>query len=424
MSQSGIGFRFQPLDKLWSYTKNFDTYASDWPFFVDDSVTRPDVLSLPILGINVEALESRNGNKQPIMYKGRILIHWRIILAVKQGDSFGEIVWRKYNSIQLVSRPRESKSLRELSKEELARRTNNDPGPDDLKAQGLNGWRITDDTIAKCIFDGHGDYDHAPEAEALIVVNSHTSIPCPQYRGLVPTSYILTKAMLLMEYIPDTLTLKDAWPSLSIWHKLRVVWTVRDYVRQLHNFQDPRCSVPGPLARPAGLTGGSIEPYPCRHVFFPSGLDMECPFEDKASFTEFVLGEALATPDAIQEVSPDRSRFPVDMSAKFVFCHGDLSMTNILLDKNGVIWLIDYDHSGFYPPWFEYIGMLYPAEIKGPTPWLWRTAVPLMTGAWFEHEDWLRRWTTLLQPKHHWDGITGNLYINGVLSSESDGPQS
>ncbi|KAF8298249.1 hypothetical protein DL93DRAFT_2068050, partial [Clavulina sp. PMI_390] len=258
--------------------------------------------------------------------------------------------------------------------------------------------RVTDDTIAKCISRGHGDCDHCPEAETLVLINSRTSIPCPRYRGLIPTSYIMAKTMLLMEYVPDNLSLKNAWPNLSLWQKLRVLWTIRDYVRQLHNLQDPRCTVPGPLARPSSVTGGSLEPYPIRHVFFPSGPDGDCSFEDKASFAEFVLGEAPSMPDVVREVSSDRSRFPVDLSAKFVFCHGDLSMNNILLDKNGVIWLIDYGCSGFYPPWFEYIGMLYPAEIKGPVPWLWRFSVPLMTGTWFEQEDWIRRWTTLLVP--------------------------
>ncbi|KAF8307440.1 hypothetical protein DL93DRAFT_128155 [Clavulina sp. PMI_390] len=336
-------------------------------------------------------------------------------------DALGAISWRKYNLLKLNARPNESSSLGVLSAEEILRLTDDDPGPDNLSANGLHGWRVTDDTIAKCIFRGRGDCAHCPEAETLIVVNSQTSIPCPRYRGLVTTSHYKSDAMLLMEYIPDSLPLRDAWPSLSLWHKLRVLWTIRDYVRQLHSLNDPRSSIPGPLARPSSVTGGPPEPYPCLHVFFPRGDDMDCPFEDKTSFADFVLGEAITTPDVIQEVSSDRTRFPVDTSAKFVFCHGDLSMNNILLDKNGVVWLLDYDCAGFYPEWFEYIGMLYPTEIKGPTPWLWRFAVPLMTGAWFEHEDWLRRWTTLLRPVHHWDGINGKLYINGVLSSTTLG---
>lgn len=32
-----------------------------------------------------------------------------------------------------------------------------------------------------------------------------------------------------------------------------------------------------------------------------------------------------------------------------VFSHGDLNLTNLLLSKNGVLWVLDWRESGFYP---------------------------------------------------------------------------
>jgi serine/threonine protein kinase len=41
----------------------------------------------------------------------------------------------------------------------------------------------------------------------------------------------------------------------------------------------------------------------------------------------------------------------------FVFSHQDLAPRNIILDKEGKIWLIDWGMSGWYPVYFEYTSM-------------------------------------------------------------------
>lgn len=49
----------------------------------------------------------------------------------------------------------------------------------------------------------------------------------------------------------------------------------------------------------------------------------------------------------------------------FVFTHHDLNMRNIILGDDGKIWLIDWDYSGSYPRYFEYLSMYVPARDTG-----------------------------------------------------------
>ena len=49
---------------------------------------------------------------------------------------------------------------------------------------------------------------------------------------------------------------------------------------------------------------------------------------------------------------------PFDSSMPLVFTHFDLSPRNLILDKRNRLWVIDFELSGFYPKWFEYVGVL------------------------------------------------------------------
>ena len=43
-----------------------------------------------------------------------------------------------------------------------------------------------------------------------------------------------------------------------------------------------------------------------------------------------------------------------DATHPLVLCHMDIHPRNILIDKTGTPWLIDWGTAGVYPPWFEY----------------------------------------------------------------------
>ena len=68
--------------------------------------------------------------------------------------------------------------------------------------------------------------------------------------------------------------------------------------------------------------------------------------------------------NAIRCARPDSE--PFDDSRPLVFTHSNLSMRNIIFGRDGRIWLVDWGKSGIFPPWFEYISMVYAAEMIRP----------------------------------------------------------
>jgi hypothetical protein len=50
-------------------------------------------------------------------------------------------------------------------------------------------------------------------------------------------------------------------------------------------------------------------------------------------------------------------------------------MRNILLDDDGMVWVVDW--AGFYPTWFEYLGMCFAAQKDNET--LGSSAKPVLS---------------------------------------------
>lgn len=77
---------------------------------------------------------------------------------------------------------------------------------------------------------------------------------------------------------------------------------------------------------------------------------------------------------------------PVDVrfddSLPLVFTHGDISMNNVRLGRDGKVWLMDWGASGFYPQWFEYANMRAYEDREQHMPWLWRWCIPVVAG-WY-----------------------------------------
>ena len=71
-----------------------------------------------------------------------------------------------------------------------------------------------------------------------------------------------------------------------------------------------------------------------------------------------------------------------------VFTHNDLNMRNILLDQDGQLWIVDWGWAGFYPMWFEYVGM-WLATQKDGYPDDWQTAIKFMIEPLFDMEIWM-----------------------------------
>ena len=70
---------------------------------------------------------------------------------------------------------------------------------------------------------------------------------------------------------------------------------------------------------------------------------------------------------------------PFDDRGPLVYTHQDLHMQNIILGDDGQLWIIDWDLAGFYPIFFEYIGIRIMEKVLPPSFNRW---IPLITGQW------------------------------------------
>ncbi|KIM81825.1 hypothetical protein PILCRDRAFT_491430 [Piloderma croceum F 1598] len=168
---------------------------------------------------------------------------------------------------------------------------------------------------------------------AMNLVRSQTTIPVPCVRRVINHVHPDGTGLIAIDCIRNGKQLHACWPSLSLWAKLKVILTVRFYLRQLRQIQDVHSSTPGPLGP---------HPSSCKGLQF--GLDSKGPFLTTATLAEHFHEELRRAEDRYF-----RGRKSLDGSifARFVFTHNDLNMRNILLDDEGrlglgLVWLLPY----------------------------------------------------------------------------------
>ncbi|KAI9056293.1 kinase-like protein [Trametes sanguinea] len=210
-------------------------------------------------------------------------------------------------------------------------------------------------------------YLHEYEAKTMTLVRQRTTIPVPRvYRFFVHDSI----CYLVMEYVHGD-TLDKCWDSLSNWQKLRIAFTLRNYVQQLRRIRTPQTEqqVPGPVTDDPSL------PFPC---FTPAlGEYVVRPFTSYADLRDWMNGRYRA--GEVVRRTPAHC-LPFDDSEPLVFTHGDLCPRNLIMGTDGRIWLIDFGCSGIYPRWFEAVASL-------EVPKLWTATRKIMVGDYSAREE-------------------------------------
>jgi hypothetical protein len=138
---------------------------------------------------------------------------------------------------------------------------------------------------------------------------------------------------LLMEYIEGS-TVEDVWTTLEPPVQLSIQHQVYDAIQQL---QAIRFSRPGPVS--GGRSIGFLFPYDAGP--FTSTEDLEDWFNRRLAVCKTV------------KIALDQPSFSGTFKP-LVMCHLDLLDRNLMLDKRGRVWILDWSHSGGYPPWFEW----------------------------------------------------------------------
>jgi hypothetical protein len=177
------------------------------------------------------------------------------------------------------------------------------------------------------------------------------------------------EGLILMEKIEGT-RLDILWPSFSPLQRFLTAWTLRGYILELRmasgNYR--RRHIPGPMADTPQPCHGSVALFHDRE---------QGPFERTRQLLDYF------------------SQWPGNNGTSFnssydsqplVLTHGDLSMRNIVLGRDGRLWLIDWEWAGFYPPFCESIATKA-AACQDNAPSSWHKYIPLITGSWLKEEE-------------------------------------
>ncbi|KAK0438152.1 kinase-like protein [Desarmillaria tabescens] len=270
----------------------------------------------------------------------------------------------------------------------------------------VTAWKIAPDAVAKkCNL-------HEPYLMTYIASRS-TSIHIPRVRRVLPMHKKESLSgrysiWLVMDFI-DGNELETAWPQMSWWNRLWTIWKLRKSIRELHQIPVPRPNVPGPF----DSTGKALA---CSGYYFSeTGTG---PFESYSAMADWFdhLRYSLLVDLHMNYRSFKPHLYPMfDISHPLVLCYMDLNMRNIIVDKRGDVWLVDWGMDGAFPPWFEYANMVLFAraaikERRLPKSWVF--FAPFVAGnyQWYEAEylrcleyDFERSW--LDHPKGYFERL-------------------
>ncbi|KAF8961533.1 kinase-like domain-containing protein [Flammula alnicola] len=220
-------------------------------------------------------------------------------------------------------------------------------------------WRITHDAVVKRT-------NTPTEAFIMSYISSHTSIPIPKIRRVLPDTHPRT-TWIVMDYIEGDV-LQSAWRTMSWWRRLSIVWFIRCYIRQLQKTTLPNPRVPGPF-------DASGKSYPCIGYYFTE--DGAGPFDSYSEMAAWFDRRRFDTQVAQHSDYGVLLSCPkFDTSHPLVLCHMDLHMRNIIVDRNGTPWIVDWANAGAFPPWLEYAHMVLwgkaaREETCAPKSWIW-----------------------------------------------------
>lgn len=143
---------------------------------------------------------------------------------------------------------------------------------------------------------------------------------------------------IVMQHIEGDL-LSEIWTRLNENVRRSIDKQILDAISKLHSLTSEN---PGPV-------GGG----PSEGAFFTDyGAG---PFSSRADIESWFNERLLVCQDCgiATQTTPFTGRFE-----HLVMCHGDLHLRNMILDRHGKLWFIDWADAGYYPAYFEIAVML------------------------------------------------------------------
>ncbi|KAK2874976.1 hypothetical protein FQN49_001893 [Arthroderma sp. PD_2] len=205
-------------------------------------------------------------------------------------------------------------------------------------------YRIDENTAVK-----FGDSVRMAEAAAMGFVREKTSIPIPE----VYDSYVQDGSKygcIVMEYVNGS-RLDEEWESYDKGQKDGIISQLKQYFNELR-------STPGTFV-------GSVDLTHCEDQFFSDDRGSYCPFESEAAFNDGLIRAVRAR--GSHSWAEMVVRFIKALPRhKIVLTHNDLSPRNILVRNAKVVAIVDWELSGFYPAYWEYVKAYFWPDWESP----------------------------------------------------------
>ena len=200
---------------------------------------------------------------------------------------------------------------------------------------------LTPSTVPKASQVSEEDAADASEANALDFLSAETTIPVLRVRRIVKRGWDF---LIVTDYIPGP-TLAHVWPTLSMWRKISVAFTLRRYVRQLRRLKASATTPPGPLTRSAQGARRCESPHLWSGSFSPRS------FATYSNLSAFFNDRQRMAMDAKKLPRDDPSRNDLfDNSEPLVLTHQGLNLRNVIVGEDGRLWIVDWAWAGYYSP--------------------------------------------------------------------------
>jgi aminoglycoside phosphotransferase (APT) family kinase protein len=176
------------------------------------------------------------------------------------------------------------------------------------------------------------------EFDATRFVGANTSIPIPRVyeEGSEPGRSIT------MDYV-EGYPLDKVWNQLSKEQKLDIASQLRAILTELRELKG---SYVGSLNRGKAVDG--------RRSDFEGG-----PFDTEVEFNNFLLSDTIPScPNILRDIA----RRSLRTDHEIVFTHGDFHPRNILVKDGRVVGLLDWEYSGWYPEYWEFVKTFVSAD--------------------------------------------------------------
>jgi serine/threonine protein kinase len=188
---------------------------------------------------------------------------------------------------------------------------------------------LPDDTFVKS-----GKRIHLDERDALDLATK-LHLPAPKVHEAYRTPE--GDVSIRMDFIEGD-SLEGLWPTMPEVDRIAICRQLREILTVMQSVESKTGII--------GSCGGGVV-RDCRRMNEITGG----PFDDEAGFNMFVTDLVKSTPKAIKEALQSQLR----TDHRIVFAHGDLSQHNILIKDKRIVGLIDWEHAGWYPEYWDYV---------------------------------------------------------------------